>query len=327
MERGADRLLPRAARPVQMQAMSLSPTDVTAIVVSFDSADVLPACLSALAGEGVGAIVVDNASGDASAEIAVRHGARILRNDRNEGYGRANNQGVRAATTPFVLIVNPDLEIQPGAVAALLAAAQVYPDAAAFAPRLVEPSGRVFLQPRSLLSPVHLNQARRIVLPEGDACLPFLSGACLLLRRDVFLALGGFDPAIFLFYEDDDLCRRLREAGHALIHVDGAGARHGRGKSSAPSPQRRFTARWHLAWSQCHVARKWGLPLPGLGKVVENLAKAIGYGLILNREKMCAHAGSALGALAGRAGRSALARQGLSAEPLLRDADPSSASR
>ncbi|MFC5418506.1 glycosyltransferase [Bosea eneae] len=291
--------------------MSPSSADVTAIVVSFDSAQVLPACLSALAGEGIEAIVVDNASGDASVEIAERHGAQVLRNARNEGYGRANNRGARAAATPFILIVNPDLEVQPGAVAALLAAAEAYPDAAAFAPRLVEPSGRVFLQPRSLLSPDHLNQAVRITLPEGDACLPFLSGACLLLRREVFLGLGGFDPAIFLFYEDDDLCRRLREAGHALVHVEGAAARHGRGKSSAPSPQRRFTARWHLAWSEHHVARKWGLPVPGRVKTIENAAKAIGYGLILRQDKMYAHAGSVAGALAARAGRSALSRQGL----------------
>ncbi len=294
-----------------MLAMSPSSADVTAIVVSFDSAQVLPACLSALAGEGIEAIVVDNASGDASVEIAERHGARVLRNARNEGYGRANNRGARAAATPFILIVNPDLEVQPGAVAALLAAAEAYPDAAAFAPRLVEPSGRVFLQPRSLLSPDHLNQAVRLTLPEGDACLPFLSGACLLLRREVFLGLGGFDPAIFLFYEDDDLCRRLREAGHALVHVEGAAARHGRGKSSAPSPQRRFTARWHLAWSEHHVARKWGLPVPGRVKTIENAAKAIGYGLILRQDKMYAHAGSVAGALAARAGRSALSRQGL----------------
>ena len=294
-----------------MQAMSFSAADITAIVVSYDSAEVLPSCLAALAVEGVSAIVVDNASADASAAVAVQQGAQVLRNTCNEGYGRANNCGVRAAATAFVLIVNPDLEIQPGAVAALLAAAEAYPDAAAFAPRLVEPSGRVFLQPRSLLSPPHLNQAARIVLPEGDACLPFLSGACLLLRREVFLSLGGFDPAIFLFYEDDDLCRRLREAGHALVHVDGASARHGRGRSSAPSPQRRFTARWHLAWSEYRMARKWGLPVPGLGKTIENAAKAIGYGLILNRDKMYAHAGSVAGALAARAGKSALMRQGL----------------
>ena len=123
-EHGADRLLPRAAHPAQMQAMSHSATDVTAIVVSFDSEQVLPACLAALAGEGVAAIVVDNASADTSADVAARSGARVLRNERNEGYGRANNQGIGAATTPFVLIVNPDLEIQAGAVAALLAAAE-----------------------------------------------------------------------------------------------------------------------------------------------------------------------------------------------------------
>lgn len=291
--------------------MSSSPADITAIVVAYDSAEVLPACLAALAGEGVAALVVDNASTDGSAAIAERCGAKVLRNARNEGYGRANNRGAGAADTPFILIVNPDLEIGEGAVAALLAAADAYPDAAAFAPRLVEPSGRVFLQPRSLLSPAHLNRAREIVLPEGDACLPFLSGACLLLRREVFTALGGFDPEIFLFYEDDDLCRRLRDAGHALIHVDGAEARHGRGRSSRPSPQRRFTARWHLAWSHYHVARKWALPLPGSIGLVENAAKAIGYGMILNREKMMAHAGSVAGALAARAGRSALARQRL----------------
>ena len=294
-----------------MRIMTSQPADITAIVVAYDSAQLLPACLSALAGEGVRAIVVDNASGDDSAGVAERLGAQVLRNARNEGYGRANNRGVRAAGTPFVLIVNPDLELAPGAIAALLAAADAWPDAAAFAPRIVEPSGRVFLQPRSLLSPAHLNQGRQIVLPGGDACLPFLSGACLLLRREVFLALGGFDPEIFLFYEDDDLCRRLRQAGHALVHVDAAGARHLRGASSAPSPTRRFTARWHLAWSEYHVARKWRMPPPGLGKIVENVAKTIGYGLILNREKMMAHAGSVAGALAGRAGRSALARQGL----------------
>lgn len=288
---------------------------ITAIVVSHDSAEVLPGCLSALAAEGVPAIVVDNASGDASASVAREHGATVIASPRNEGYGRANNRGVAASTTPFVLIVNPDVEMRAGAVAALLEAAQRYPDAALFAPRLVEPSGRVFLQPRSLLSPVHLNSSGAIVIPEGDACLPFLSGACLLVRREVFRALGGFDPAIFLFYEDDDLCRRLRDAGHALVHVHAAEAGHGRGRSSAPSAARRFKARWHLAWSEGYVARKYGLPPPSPGRILESLAKAVGYGLILRRDKMSAHAGSAAGALAWIRGRSALAREGLEGSP------------
>ncbi|CAM5766025.1 glycosyltransferase family 2 protein [Bosea minatitlanensis] len=288
---------------------------ITAIVVSYDSAEVLPACLDALAREGVPAIVVDNASADDSRGIAERRGARLLANARNEGYGRANNRGVAAAATPYVLIVNPDLELKPGAAAALLAAAERYPDAGMLAPRIVEPSGRVFLQPRSLLSPPHLNRSGAMTIPEGDACLPFLSGACLLVRRALFLALGGFDPAIFLFYEDDDLCRRMRDAGHALVHVDGAEARHGRGRSSAPSPRRRFKARWHLAWSERYVAQKYGLPGPAALRTLENLAKAAGYGLLLNREKMSAHAGSAAGARAWARGETALAHEGLEASP------------
>lgn len=299
----------------------LSPAAVTAIVVAYDSADVLPACLAALADEGVSAIVIDNASTDASREIARRHGATVIANPRNEGYGRANNVGIAACTTSFALIVNPDLVVEPGAVVALLAAAERYPDAGLLAPCIVEPSGRLFLQPRSLLSPPHLNQAATMARPEGDACLPFLSGACLLVRTEMFRAVGGFDPNIFLFYEDDDLCRRMREAGHALVHVHGAQARHARGRSTAPSVARRFNARWHLAWSLAYVSETYGLARPSLAAIARNAAKAAGYGLILNRDKMAAHAGSVAGAMAFRRGRTALARQGLT------DEGPSSASR
>lgn len=286
---------------------------VTAIVVSHDSAEVLPGCLAALAQEAVPTIVVDNASRDRSREIAAGQGARVVANAHNEGYGRANNLGVTLAATPFVLIVNPDLEVDPGCVAALLGAAERYPDAALFAPRIIEPSGRVFLQPRSLLSPPHLNLRGAMPLPEGDVCLPFLSGACLLIRRDAFLALGGFDPAIFLFYEDDDLCRRMRDAGHALVHVDAATARHGRGKSSPPSPQRRFKVRWHLAWSERYIAAKYGLALPRRRTMLMNAAKTAGYGVLLNRTKMFAHAGSVAGARAFERGETALHHEGLEA--------------
>jgi GT2 family glycosyltransferase len=89
------------------------PTPLTAIVVSHDSADALPACLAALAREGVPAIVVDNASRDGSVAVAEAHGARVIAHPRNEGYGRANNIGVRAAEgARHVLILNPDLKFK-----------------------------------------------------------------------------------------------------------------------------------------------------------------------------------------------------------------------
>lgn len=287
-------------------------SSLVAIVVAHDSGQALPDCLRALAAEHVPAIVVDNASRDESAAVAQASGAEILRNARNEGYGRANNRGVAAATrAERVLILNPDLILQPGAADALLAAARRYPDAGLLAPRLVEPDGRVFYQPRSLLAPYLANPKGRRALPEGDACAPFLSGACLMVRRDLFLALGGFDPNIFLFYEDDDLCRRVADAGHALVHVHGAQALHGRGRSSAPQPGRVFRTRWHQAWSRAYVSRKYGLPDPSAGMLAVNAPKAALARLALQTQQWERYGGSAAGALAALRGRTALAREGL----------------
>ncbi|TFZ60473.1 glycosyltransferase family 2 protein [Methylorubrum sp. Q1] len=288
------------------------PTPLTAIVVSHDSADALPACLAALARESIPAIVVDNASRDGSVAVARAHGARVIAHPRNEGYGRANNIGVRAAEgARHVLILNPDLVLQPGAAAALLAAAQAWSDAGLLAPRIHEPDGRFFYQPRSLLAPYLTNPKGRRDLPEGDACAPFLSGACLMIERAFFLDLGGFDENIFLFYEDDDLCRRVADAGRALIHVHGAVALHGRGRSSAPAPGRVFRTRWHQAWSRAYVSRKYGLPDPSPGMLATNAPKAALSALAFRRSGLERYGGSAAGALAALRGQSALAREGL----------------
>ena len=285
---------------------------LTAIVVAHDSAEVLPACLAALAGQRVPAVVVDNASRDASAAIAEAAGARVIRNARNEGYGRANNRGVRAAEgAAHVLIVNPDVVLRPGAADALLAAARAWPDAGLFAPRIVEPDGRFFYQPRSLLAPYLTNPGGRRDPPQGDACAPFLSGACLMAGRGLFLDLGGFDEGIFLFYEDDDLCRRVADSGRALVHVHAAVACHGRGRSCAPERGRIYRSRWHQAWSRAYVSRKYGLPDPSLSGLMTDLPKAALSALTLRRARVERYAGSAAGALASLRGRDALAREGL----------------
>ncbi|MFC4171675.1 glycosyltransferase family 2 protein [Microvirga sp. GCM10011540] len=287
-------------------------TTVAAIVVAFDSAHALPECLGALRADGVPLIVVDNASTDDSAAIAEGQGARVIRNARNEGYGRANNAGARAAQSEYILIVNPDVIVDRGAVAALLDAARRYPDAGFFAPRIVEPSGRVFFQPRSLLASYLTNPTGKLVLPEGEACAPFFSGACFLIRRDLFLQLGGFDENIFLFYEDDDLCRRVADAGSALIYVPQAIVRHGRGRSSTPKPGRIFKSRWHQAWSRAYVSRKYGLPNPAPAIFAVNAVKSVAAGLTFRRSLIERYGGSAAGALAFLRGQGALRQEGLS---------------
>lgn len=297
--------------------MSRGPRDrdapvVTAIVVAFDSAHALPECLDALRAEGVPVIVVDNASADESVALAERMGAKVFRQARNEGYGRANNAGVRAAGTEFVLIVNPDVTVEEGAVAALLDAARRHPDAGLLAPQIVEPSGRVFFQPRSLLAKRLTNPGGKLALPEGEACAPFFSGACFLMRRDVFLELGGFDEKIFLFYEDDDLCRRIEDSGRSLVYVPQAVVRHGRGRSSGRRPGLVFRSRWHQAWSRAYVSRKYGLPNPAPSMFAVNALKTLLACLTFRRSLIERYGGSAAGAWAFMRGRDALSQEGLS---------------
>jgi N-acetylglucosaminyl-diphospho-decaprenol L-rhamnosyltransferase len=283
-----------------------------ALIVVRDSAAVLPSCLASLRREGVEAIVVDNASTDASARIAEQAGARVIRNAKNQGYGRAMNIGMRAAQGPACLLLNPDLALAPGSIAALVEARQRYPEAGLLAPRLVEPDGRLFFQPRSMLSLYLQNEAGLPCAPEGDCCAPFLSGACLLVDRELVLSLGGFDEEIFLFYEDDDLCRRVTEAGRSLIHVHAALATHERGRSSAQRPGTVYTARWHRAWSAGHVAHKYGLPDPSWRIFIVNALKFCLVALAFRKPLMERYGGSAAGAFSWLTGKRALAHEGLS---------------
>jgi N-acetylglucosaminyl-diphospho-decaprenol L-rhamnosyltransferase len=287
-------------------------SDVTAIVVTHDSEAKIAACLDALAAEGVASIVVDNASGDATRAIAEGRGACVIASPLNEGYGRGNNLGVDAAATRFVLICNPDVTVEPGAVQVLLAAALQFPEAGLWAPLIIEPDGRRFVQARSLLSPPHLNQSRKALIPEGPASIPFVSGACFLIERDMLRRLGGFDPEIFLFYEDDDLCRRLMDMGAAPVLEPRAVVAHQRGTSSSASAERRFKTRWHMAWSERHVRRKYGLEPAKGWPVAWNALRAVLNAVVLRKMAAARYAGTVAGAAAFVTGRSALQREGLS---------------
>jgi len=298
-----------------MPATPYTARHLTAIISTHDSAAVLPACLEALKEQNISVIVVDNASTDQSVEIAETFAARVLVNTMNQGFGRAMTQGVQAAETPLVMLIHPDLVLAEGAVAAFLVAVNRYHDAAMFGPRIIEEGGRIFFPNHSLLATFLTNDKRKEWQPTGDCCVPFLSGACLLIRRDVMLELGGFDPHIFLFYEDDDLCRRITDAGHALVHVDRALVRHARGGSSAPKPGRVFKARFHLAWSRLYVARKWGIEAPTFATLCIQYAKLAAATLLGNSKRKERHGGTIAGIKAFQNDLPALGYEGLPFEP------------
>lgn len=283
---------------------------VVAVVVAYESAQSLPGCIEALARQDVPVIVVDNASRDGTAAAARTAGARVMLNDKNEGYGRANNQGVRAAAdADWCLIINPDAVLDADCVRFLLHGAQRHPSAAILVPRLMEPDGRTFEHGSSVLSRAAPDQAEYVV--DGDRVTPFVSGTCMLVRRSAFLDVGGFDENIFLFYEDDDLCLRARQAGFTIVRIDSAIARHVRGGSSAPSPGRIFRSRWHQAWSRSYVCRKHGVADDRIWILIRNGLKLLGVLPTFNRRRIERYAGSAAGAWAAVRNKAAIERERL----------------
>jgi GT2 family glycosyltransferase len=185
------------------------------VIVTYDSAGVLPGCLESLrATEGVecDVIVVDNASSDGSAEIARRAGATVIANDRNDGFGRACNRGVAAATGEVVVLLNPDTTVTPDWLAILLDHLAEHPDIAVLCPTVVAPGAEAPLRP----------------FLEDCAALP---GSAMVIPRAAWERLGGFDETIFLYWEDTDLCWRAWLAGLRVVKDHEALVHHVRGGS------------------------------------------------------------------------------------------------
>jgi len=228
------------------------------VIVSHNSGHILGECLGRLP-DTAEVIVVDNASSDDSVTVAEGYPVRVISLTENVGYGRGCNLGAQAATGDFVLFMNPDVRFEPGSIPKLVEAAEHYPGAAAFAPRLVKPDGSIVFQDSSLLCPPPHNKSKPKHHPAGDCCVEAMSGAAMFWRREAFLGLGGFDERIFLFFEDDDLCRRLRKAGWSLVYVHGALGRHEHGKSTRSKKGGTYFRSFHWAVSKAYVTRKHGV--------------------------------------------------------------------
>lgn len=235
--------------------------DITAIIVTYNSAAVVPGALEGLrACEGLArCIVVDNASTDGTVEAVLRAwpGAEIVKNPANLGFGRGNNTALAQVCTPFALLVNPDARIDNASLMALRAAAERYADAAIFSPQLADEAGNAHHNSYKKSVFLRERQAGKYIAPSGDLCAEFLSGAVWLVRMSALSRMGVFDPSIFLYYEDDDMCLRAREAGFSCVLVEQAKAVHMLGKSSAPNPAaERFRHRL-MAWSRLYLQQKY----------------------------------------------------------------------
>jgi N-acetylglucosaminyl-diphospho-decaprenol L-rhamnosyltransferase len=218
--------------------MPVATSTVAVAIVSWNTRDLLERCLRSLqpyAGRGVAEVwVVDNASGDGSADLVrERFGwVKLVASDENFGFGRAVNLVAGRTSTPWIATANADIALRPGAIEALLEAAESDPGAGALAPRLVVPNGdtqhSVFAFPTIPFSFVLASGLFRLSGRLADRCalpghwdsgvprrVPWAVAAFLLVRRAAWDEAGGFDERQWMYAEDLDLGWRLRQAGWA----------------------------------------------------------------------------------------------------------------
>lgn len=237
------------------------PPVLDVVIVNWNGGALLRACLTSLAavwGAGsVQVIVVDNASTDGSVDDLppLPRPLRLIRNADNRGFGRACDQGAAAGAAPAILFLNPDTQVEPDALDVARAALTAHPRTGIVGARLVDPDGRTARScaraPTALgllgraLALDRLGLVRPHFLRDWDhaedRAVDQVMGAFLMIRRDLFRTLGGFDPRFFVYWEDADLCTRARAAGFAVRYVAGAVARHlGQGTTRQVRARRLF---------------------------------------------------------------------------------------
>lgn len=241
-------------------AMDQHSQTVAVVIVSYNTADLLRSCLTSLVGCALPlhVVVVDNASSDGSAAMvrAEFPTIAVIALSSNLGFARGTNMGLAArglAGETYTLVLNPDTEVQPGAIEAMVAFLDAHPRVGMVGPRLLNPDGSpqaaAFRFPTPLMTALDLFPPGEVLpgrlsgswwhgrYPHEGGTDPFPIdhplGACMLLRSEVIAQVGGLDEGYFMYSEEIEWCWRVRAAGWAIwqvpvarvVHVGGAATR------------------------------------------------------------------------------------------------------
>ncbi len=233
---------------------------ISAVIVSYNTRELTLECLRTLTEELAGIeaeiFVIDNASSDGT-PAAVRQAlpmVQVLENARNVGFGAANNLAFERAAGRYLFLLNSDAFPRAGAISTLVSYLDEHPRAGVVGPRLVNPDGS--LQPSCFRFTTPLqawleNLWISKLLPSGshlgdyqgwdyagERAVDFCIGACLLVRREVYQQVGGFDEQFFMYQEEADWQKRIRDAGWLVMFTPSAEVMHIAGASGKEEPVR-----------------------------------------------------------------------------------------
>lgn len=222
-------------------------------VINHNTCDHLYHCLRSLAmQDGTEIIVVDNASSDGSVQMVRRNfpWVRLMVNADNPGYGAAANQALGSTSADYVLLLNSDTCLWPGALAALQQYLDCHPAVAVAGPRLLNPDGSLQpscypfpglaslffqesgLEPLLARLPIWRERNLRAWSHDRPRAVPWVLGAALAIRRAPFQAIGGFEEDFYMYLEETDLCYRLWRRGWEVHFTPGATVEHSGGAST-----------------------------------------------------------------------------------------------
>lgn len=250
---------------------------VRVVCVTYHPGSELDDFAASLAGATTGEVelvLVDNgAERTVVDDVAARHGAQVIDSGGNLGYGRAANLGAAGARQDWLVVANPDVVWHAGALDTLLDAASRHPGAGALGPAVLNPDGSVYPSARALPSLTQgvghallgkvwagnpwtrAYQRAHEHVDDAERVAGWLSGAALLLRREAFEAVGGFDEGYFMFFEDMDLGERLALAGWPNVYVPSAQVTHAQGTSWRERPAPMIRA--HHASALRYLSRRY----------------------------------------------------------------------
>ncbi|NNH69435.1 glycosyltransferase family 2 protein [Nocardia uniformis] len=275
-------------------------------LVTYQSAEDLPGFLetlnSAVEPYVVEVIGVDNVSTDRSVDIVEEFGGTVIRNSRNVGLAAAINQGAAASSGEWILVANPDTKLAPGSIAALIETASTDDRIGMIGPRIARldgtlyPSGRRF--PSLAVGIAHAllgglwpqNPATRRYFGETVTTVSdvdWISGCCMLFRREAFDAVGGFDDRYFLYFEETKMALDMHRGGWRVVLDPNVEIRHREGGSMRSAPFRKVRSHHRSAlrfYCDYHKGSPWlaFAPVVAVGLIARGLA-AVARTAVLQR--------------------------------------------
>ena len=207
--------------------------DLSVIIVNYNTADFLGRCLTSVARQtdvDAEVIVVDNCSEDGSPDIVREKfpGVRLMANDQNLGFSRANNQALKDSSGKYVYFLNPDTEVRSGAFKNMVDFMDSHPNVGLAGTQLVNPDG----SPQSSVEiryPGQRHAESELKGLKGD--IAWVMGSSMIARLEIIRDIDGFDEHFFLYGEDLDLCLRIRKSGWVIGYIPEAMVIHWGGQS------------------------------------------------------------------------------------------------